>query len=133
MYKFRNANVIHYSSWKSPRVVRSSSAAEVYALTTFFDYCLAFAQDLSFILGKEIPVYLITDSKSLFDTVTKLTSITEKRLLIDVSSIRQSYYSSEIRKIGHVRSECNLADPLTKRMASKTLANLLRTGKLYTL
>ena len=56
----------------------------------------------------------MTDSKSIFDTITKLSRVAEKRLIIDISALRQSYSSSEITNIGHVLSEFNLADALTK-------------------
>eukprot|EP00171_Calliarthron_tuberculosum_P023237 IDg23237t1 len=116
------ASVIHYASWKCRRVTRSVLAAEIYALSACFDFCFTFAHDLANILGKKIPIFLFTDSKSIFDTITKLSSVSEKRLLIDISSLRQSYSSGEISNIGHILSEFNPADPLTKKMNSPLLA-----------
>ncbi len=48
---------------------------------------------------------------SIFDTITKLSSTSEKRLLIDISSTRQAYVHREIQNIAHISSEHNLADP----------------------
>ncbi len=80
-------------------------------------------------LGQKIPLYLFTDSMSIFDTITKLSSTSEKRFLIDISSIRQPTSSGRY-KHGKISSEHNLADPLTKRTNSPTLTTLLETGKL---
>ena len=99
MDKNKNASIIHYGSWKSRRVVRSPLAAEVYALTDCFDFCFTLSYDISKMLGKKIPIYLHTDSKSIFDMVMKLSNVSEKRLMIDISSLRQSYNSGEIENI----------------------------------
>ena len=73
-----NALIIYYSSWKCKRVTRSILEAELYALMTCFDYCFTVAHDLSTILSHPIPIEIFTHSKYIFDTVTKLTSVTEK-------------------------------------------------------
>ncbi len=118
-----NAIIIHYVSWKSRRVVRSPLAAEVYALSACHDYCMALAHHISTMIGKKIPVYLMTDSKSIFDTITKLSNVSEKRLTIDIASLRESYGSGEISNIGHALTKYNLSNPLTKKMNSKILEN----------
>ncbi len=82
-------------------------------------------------LGKKTHLYLFTDSISIFDTIAKLSSASEKRLLIDISSIPQAYVCGEIQNIAHISSEHNLADPLIKKMNSPLLINLLDTGKIH--
>ena len=74
----------------------------------------------------------MTVSKSIFDTITKLSSIYEKRLLADISALRESYISGEIQNIGHVFSDCNLADALTKKTRSPVLNQLLEKAQLHT-
>ncbi len=113
---FRNTATIHYASWKSRIIIRSILAAEVYALASCHDFCQILAHDF----GRKFPVCLITDSKSKFDTVTKLSGVSEKGLLIDISCLRQSYYKGEIQNLGDVRSKFNLADALTKKTNSET-------------
>ncbi len=90
------AVIIHYSSWKSRKVVRSPLGAEVYALSACHDYCIALSHDLVIMLEMTLPIYLMTDSKSIFDTITKLSNVSEKRLMIDIASRRQAYRSVEI-------------------------------------
>ncbi len=128
--KFGNAALIHYVSCKSRRFVRSILAAEVYALASCRDFCQILAHDLFQIIGRKFPVFLSTDSKSTFDTITKLSGVSEKRLLIDISCLRQSYCEGEIQNLGHVRSKFNLADALTKKTNSETLQNLIKSGIL---
>ncbi len=128
--RLNNASIIHYESWKSRLVNRSVLSAEVLAFSAYFDYAYTLGHDLSKIIGKRVPVLLFTDSRSIFDTITKLSTVSEKRLLIDIACLRQAYAQGDIDNLGHVSSEYNLADPLTKKMHSKLLSTLLDTGKL---
>ncbi len=72
----------------------------------------------------------MTDSKSIFDTITKLSGVSEKRLMIDISALRQSYTKGEIANIGHVLSKFNIADGLTEKNKGNLLQMLLKTGKI---
>ena len=72
----------------------------------------------------------MTDSKSIFDNITKLSCVADKRLMMDISALLQSYSSGEITNIGYLLSEFNLADGLTKKTKSKILDKVLRTGKM---
>lgn len=40
--------------------------------------------DFHLILGKYVPFQVLADSKSLFDTLTKIRNTTEMRIMIDV-------------------------------------------------
>ena len=74
---------------------------------------------------------MFTDSKSLFDTITKLSTIAEKRILIDVAAIRQSYSSGELTNVAHVLSKYNIANPFTKERANMTeIYELMKTGTI---
>ena len=105
-------------------------AAEVHAFAACLDYALTFAFDLELMFGNAIPVVMFTDSKCIFDTITKLSSVSEKRLLIDIASIREDYSTGVLTNVAHVSSQFNLADPLTKDMNSPLLTQLMETGKL---
>jgi hypothetical protein len=56
--------------------------------------------------------------------------VREKRLLIDLAVIRQSYRRFEVDNIGFIRTAYNIADPLTKNVNNAVLDTLLETGKL---
>ena len=125
-----NCAVIHYNSWKCQRVTRSVLAAEVHAFSAYFDFAFALRHDLRKMINIEVPVVMFTDSKCLFDTITRFSGVTEKRLLIDISALRQSYNRGEIFNVGHVSSEYNLANPLSKKVKSDLLEEVMTKGKL---
>ncbi len=128
--KFENAALIHYASWKTRRVVRSVLAAELFASVASHDFREIMSHDLNLISGNKFPIHLMTDSKYIFDTITKIFGVSEKRLMIDISTLRQSYASGEIDKIAHIPTCNNLADAFTKTTSPRLLESLMKTGKL---
>ena len=77
-------------------------------------------------------LHLLTDSKSLFDFISKESRTNEKHLMLDIHAAREGYKAHDISNIGFVRSDHNMADGLTKCMKQKSLRELARTGKLGT-
>ena len=77
-----------------------------------------------------IPVNLFTDSKTLFDIISKGTRISEKRLMLDISCAREGFKNHEISNIGFIRSSFKLADGLTKKMSQESLLKVLQQGQL---
>lgn len=61
------------------------------ALAEAFNTVYAFQKDLKNIYKIPIPVFLLTDSLSLFDFIIRASSMTEERLLIDAATVRDSY------------------------------------------
>ena len=88
--------------------------AEIYAFADAFDAAHALRSDLKDMLSKEVPLQMYTDSKSLFDVLTKNSSTLEKRMMIYLAASREAYKSGEISEVGHLRSEDNLVDAFTK-------------------
>ncbi len=54
-----------------------------------------------------------------------------KRLLIDLSALREAYVSGAVHNLGHILSEYIIADPLTKKMNHTTLIKLLEKGTIH--
>jgi len=125
-----NACIIHYGSWKCRRITRSILAAEVRAFASCLDYSLNLAHDLNHLLSKHVPVVMCTDSKCLFDTIKMRTTVSEKRLLIDISAIRQEYRKGDLSNVAHVSSDNNLAEFFAKKKHSELLKRLMMTGIL---
>ena len=73
-------------------------------------------------------MHLMTDSKSLFDIISKVSRTSEKHIMLDIHSVRQAYQAHEISNIGFFRSCDNLADGLTKPKMKKALFEILRSG-----
>jgi hypothetical protein len=68
-------------------------------------------------LGGQVPLSLLTDSKSLFDIIPNSSSTLEKLLMIDVAAARESYANEELSDIGLIRGEHNPSDALLQRIA----------------
>ncbi len=54
-----------------------------------------------------------TDSKCLFDTIAKLSTLSEKRLLIDLAATREAYKNGDLSNFAQVASKFNLASFFT--------------------
>ena len=102
---------------------------EIFALADGFDRAFMIRHDLENIYCKKIPLYVLTDSKQVFDTITKASKTMERRLLIDIAAARQAYNREEISNLGLVASKNMIADDLTKTMRASSLIKVLETGK----
>lgn len=130
------ANVVHWQSIKCKRVTRSVLASELYALVLGFDLSATLKSTTDQILPgspqgmKAIPLSICTDSLSLYDCLTKLGTTQEKRLMIDILSVRQSYERREITEILWIAGDKNPADAMTKSKCCDALQRLITTNKL---
>ena len=112
--KQNNCHVLDFGSKKSRRVVRSVLGGEVYAFAEAFDRAYMLRHDLQRILNQPIPLWMLTDSKQMFDVITKASQTTERRLMIDIVATREAYNNYEISNVGLIATEYNPADGLTK-------------------
>jgi hypothetical protein len=124
------ANIIHWSSIKCKRVTRSVLASELYAMAHGFDVGAAVNATLEKILQQPIPMVLCTDSKSLYDCLVKLGTTYEKRLMVDLMCLRQSYERREIAEIKWIEGGDNPADAMTKKKPCQALNNLINTNTI---
>jgi hypothetical protein len=68
-----------------------------------------------------IPLIIYTDSYSLYEYIVKLGTTSEKRLIINIMALRQSYEYREIMEIRWINREDNLADVFTKAAPNRAL------------
>ncbi len=73
---------------------------------------------------------ICTDSKSLYDCLVKLGSTEEKRLMVNVICLRQSYERREIMKIKWIDRNSNPADAMTKAKLCGALQDLINTNTI---
>ena len=96
-------NLIHYSSTKSKRVTRSVLASEIYSIVRGVDIAIAINTTIQMITKQlDFPqtlIVLCTDLYSLYKCLVKLGTTKEKRLMIDIIALWQSYKHKEITKI----------------------------------
>ena len=126
--------MIDWKSVKSQRVTRSVLASEVYRMTAGIDMAYAIGSTLNMItkqLGLPIiPVIVCTDSYSLYECLVKLGTTKEKRLMIDIMAIRQSYERRELQEIRWINGNDNPADAMTKAKPNPSLETFIDTNKL---
>ena len=78
-------------------------------------------------LHSRIPLQLLIDSKSLFDTISKGSRTSERKLKIDIATTRQGYQANQIDNIASIRSEQNFEDGLPKQNKQAALQKLIQT------
>ena len=124
------ANIIHWSSIKCKRVTRSVLASELYSMAHGFDAGAVIKSTTENIMNISLPMIICTDSRSLYDCLVKLGSTQEKRLMVDVMCLRQSYERREIMEIKWIDGDSNPADSMTKAKPSQALQRLIDTNTI---
>ncbi|EEA24070.1 conserved hypothetical protein [Talaromyces marneffei ATCC 18224] len=109
-----NANILHWSSTKCKRLPEAYSLRKRTLLH----------------LSEPLPLVLCTDSKSLYECLVKLGTTREKRLMIDLMCLRQSYERQEITEVRWINGNSNPADAMTKSKPCRALQELIDTNKL---
>lgn len=114
---------IWWNSKKIRRVVRSTLAAETLAMSEAVDMGIFIATLFGeLIKGKPdpciLPIVCVVDCKSLVDALKSSKYVSEKRLRIELSSLKQLVENGQIKQIQWCDSKSQLADCLTKHGAS---------------
>jgi hypothetical protein len=78
----------------------------------------------------EIPLVIYTNLYSLYECLIKLGITQEKRLIIDILALRQSYERRKIAEICWIYNRDNPANAITKATANSSLEQLISTNKL---
>lgn len=95
-----------------------------------FDNAIALSTDLERIISRTVPVQLLTDSKSLFDMISKGYRTSENRKILEIAAAREGFNNKTISDIGFIRSTANIADDLTKQMEQAIIMTVVSSGKL---
>ena len=130
-----NAAPIQWQSKRIKRVVKSTLAAECLALEEAVDYAYyvkCMIMEILNITADKIRMDCYIDNKSLHDVLHSSTnSSTDKRLVQDISLIKEMMNKNEINSVNFVKSKMNLADSLTKNGAStQLLEEFIRNGSI---
>jgi Reverse transcriptase (RNA-dependent DNA polymerase) len=124
------ANIVHWGSVKCRRVTRSVLAAELYAMSLGFDNAVVIKSTIQRILNRLVDLTIYIDSKSLYDCLVRLGSTNEKRLMIDVMCLRQSYERREISQVVWINRKYNIADAMTKDKPNSVFTALIDSNRL---
>jgi hypothetical protein len=127
-------NLIHWSSTKSKRVTRSVLASEIYGMVAGADLAYAIGSTIAKVMEQlelpAVPIVVCTDSYSLYECLVKLGTTKEKRLMIDIMALRQSYERRELYEIRWVNGLDNPADAMTKALPNKALETFVSTNQM---
>ena len=122
---------MHWSSTKCKWVTRSVLASELYGVAHGFDVGAAIKGAIENIMKiKNLLLVLCTDSKSLYECLVKLGTTQEKRLMIDIMCLRQSYERREIAEVLWINGDDNPANAMTKARPCQALRNLVDTNRI---
>jgi hypothetical protein len=95
-----------------------------------FDTTCALKNTLDKITQHQTLIVIYIDSFSLYECLVKLGTTYEKRLMIDIIAIRQSYERQEIAEIIWITGDSNPADSMTKHASNAALARIIETNKV---
>lgn len=85
------------------------------------------------ITGKRLPIDCFVDNKSLCENLYSTKSVEEKRLRLDIASIRELLAEKLIRSVVWIPTSQQISDCFTKRGAtSQKLISVLISGSLNT-
>ena len=126
--------VIAWSCSKIKRVVKSTLAAEMLSLSEALDHAIYLKQiirELTAADDANIPIEAFVDNKSVEDAIYSTKSVDDKRLRIDVGSIKEMLRKKEIEKVQWIPGEKMMANTLTKRGASSfDLLRCIQEGRM---
>jgi hypothetical protein len=125
---------LSWSSAKIKRVVRSTLSAEMLSLQEGIEDAIYLRGIVTELFGKpekSLPIIAYVDNKSVTQALSSTKLVDDKRLRIDIASIKQCMERSEISAVKWVQGDEQLANCLTKRGASGyQLMQVLVNGKL---
>ncbi|KAG1681910.1 Retrovirus-related Pol polyprotein from transposon RE2 [Nymphon striatum] len=131
----QNGNMcpISWSAKKIRRVVKSTLAAEALSLVEGLDACYFVRSILQEMIqikkGHSIMIKCFTDNKSLCQNIHSTKLISEKRLCLDLASIKESVSQGDIT-VTWIKTSSQISDCLTKAGADfHPLIKVLNTGK----
>lgn len=119
--------MLDFCSKMAKKIVRPITAGKVYALVESFDAAFPISKKLEFIHKKTKYIDIFTDSKHIFDAVTKGGKTTGKRLMIIILATPEAYLRFEICIISLVWRKQNPADTLSKWTENDILKRLIET------
>ena len=127
-----------WSSKKIRRVVRSTIAGETLAMADALDtgfYLASLYTELLF--GTPEPerlgIVCLTDCKSLYEAVKSNKAVTERRLRIEISAVKEAMDKLQVKEVTWISASDQLADVLTKKGASPLkLLSVLENGLITT-
>jgi hypothetical protein len=120
-----HANILHWFFIKCKRITCSVLTIKLFAMIHDFDVDSILKTILTKMLDVFILLILVIDSKFLYDSLIQLEITVEKRLMIDVMTLRQSYEKREITEIKWIHESNNSVDSMIKNKSFSAMKTRL--------
>ena len=128
--KHRHAVPLSWNSKRIRRVVRSTLIAETLSTVDAVDSAQLLSNIITEIIGCNIDDDVYTDNRSLFDAARTTNFLLDKRLRVEITSLREMFDNDEV-KFHWIDTDRQQENVLTKKGASKyKLLSALKEGKL---
>ena len=128
----RYCSLLDWRSSKLQRITRSTLASETLSLSNCLDNALFIRDALFEITGNRLQISVYSDNKSICQSVySDKMQVLEKRLMTEISSIREQLDRRELESVSHCKTAHMLADPLTKLQPSRDSISSLRSALWY--
>jgi hypothetical protein len=115
-------------------VIKNILALEIYGMIGGINISFAIGFTLTIIIKQLrlliILIIICTDSYSLYEYLVKFGIIKEKRLIIDIMVIRESYENRELFEIRWINDQNNPANIMTKSNPNKAFETFIDTNSL---
>jgi hypothetical protein len=109
-------------------------ASEIYGMVGGVDMAIVINTTIKMITEQlgflQTSIVVCTDLYSLYECLVKLGTTQEKRLMIDIMALWQSYERREITEIRWIDGKDNPANAMTKSTLNKALEKLIDTNQL---
>ena len=123
-------NIVHWSLVKCKRITRSVLAFELYTMAHSFNISAAIKATVKLQLNISLPLIFCTDFKLIYKCLVKLGTTQEKKLIIDIIYLHQSYKRREIAKVKWINRDSNPVDAITKSKLLLALKRLIDTNQI---
>ena len=123
-------------SWKSTkikRVVKSTLSAEMLSLQEAIEDAIYVREMVTTVMNftQAIPITAYVDNKSVIQALRSTKMVDDKRLRLDIASIKENLIKNDIHEINWVSGDKQLANCMTKHGASPyDLMKVITNGKL---
>jgi hypothetical protein len=118
-------NIIHWFLIKCKRMTRNVLTIELFVMIHDFDVDSILKSILIKMLDVVVLFILVTNSKFLYDCLIRLNITIEKRLVIDVMTLRQFYERREITEMIWIHGINNSVDSMIKIKSSTALKTMI--------
>jgi hypothetical protein len=124
------ANILHWFSIKCKRITRSVLTIELFAIIHDLNVDSILKTILTKMLDVFISLILAIDSKFLYDCFVRLEITVEKRLMMNVMILKQSYERREITEIKWIHESNNSVDSMTKSKSFSALKTIIDINRI---